>query len=452
MLKGRSPFDAIYFTERICGICSTAHGFVSAISLENALNIVPDENGAILREIMHGCEFLQNHIRHFYQFAIPDYVKLEVGPGNDESGRKYKLPKDINKKLNSHYIEAFKYSRDAHKMLAILGGKAPHAHGIFVGGATVNIDASKIVEIQSILSSIKSFINNVMIEDINIISKYYPEDLKNGKGYGNFLSYGAFDSQFDEPISYVKSGTIINNVREEFDINKISEDIVYSYYSSSKDILTQGDISWSTDINKSKAYSWVKAARYNGLPMEVGPLARLWINGEYTKGISTLDRTMARVIEAQKICDIMENLLSKVKLKPSEQKKWEIPNTANGIGVRDTTRGGLATVLNEIIQDKGKSILLNEGSIPVKDEISAICEILGLDPLYIANEGKLVLIVSKEDSEKVLNIMKSNPIGKDASLIGEVINDNSEKIYLKTKINGTRILGMSEEELIPRIC
>lgn len=120
--------------------------------------------------------------------------------------------------------------------------------------------------------------------------------------------------------------------------------------------------------------------------------------------------------------------------------------------IRDVTRGGLATVLNEIIQDKGKSILLNEGSIPVKDEISAICEILGLDPLYIANESKLVLIVSKEDSEKVLNIMKSNPLGKDASLIGEVINDNSEKIYLKTKINGTRILGMSEEELIPRIC
>ena len=70
MLKGRSPFDAIYFTERICGICSTAHGFVSAISLENALNIVPDENGAILREIMHACEFLQNHIRHFYQFTM----------------------------------------------------------------------------------------------------------------------------------------------------------------------------------------------------------------------------------------------------------------------------------------------------------------------------------------------------------------------------------------------
>lgn len=120
--------------------------------------------------------------------------------------------------------------------------------------------------------------------------------------------------------------------------------------------------------------------------------------------------------------------------------------------IRDVTRGGLATILNEIIQYKEKSILLNESSIPVKEEISAICEILGLDPLYIANEGKLVLIVSDKDSDKVLKVMKSNPLGKDASLIGEVIKDNREKIYLKTKISGTRIVDMSEEELIPRIC
>lgn len=120
--------------------------------------------------------------------------------------------------------------------------------------------------------------------------------------------------------------------------------------------------------------------------------------------------------------------------------------------IRDVTRGGLATILNEIVQEKEISILLNQSTIPVREEISAICEILGLDPLYIANEGKLVLIVSKEDSDKVLKVMKNNPLGKDASLIGEVIKDNREKVYLKTKINGTRILGMSEDELIPRIC
>lgn len=341
MLRGRSPLDAIYFTERICGICSTAHGFVAATALEDALKIEPDENGSILRQIMHGCEFLQNHIRHFYQFTIPDYAKLVVNPANVGETRQYKLSKDVNTRLNDHYIESFKYSRAAHKMLALLGGKAPHNHGIFVGGVTVNIDAAKIIELKSILYSIKNFVNNIMIEDINLISKYYPEDFKNGRGYGNFLSYGAFDSTFNDPVPYVKSGVLINNVRQDLDITKISEDIMHSYYSDPKTVLNFEDSDWQPDVNKKDAHTWVKAARYNGLPMEVGPLARLWINGEYTKGISTLDRTMARVIEATRICDIIENLINKVKLMPAGQKEWQIPENAKGAGLRDTTRGAL---------------------------------------------------------------------------------------------------------------
>lgn len=71
MLIGRSPFDAVYFTQRICGICSTAHSMASTLALEDAFGVVPSEQGRYLRDIMHGCEFLQNHIRHFYQYTIP---------------------------------------------------------------------------------------------------------------------------------------------------------------------------------------------------------------------------------------------------------------------------------------------------------------------------------------------------------------------------------------------
>lgn len=120
--------------------------------------------------------------------------------------------------------------------------------------------------------------------------------------------------------------------------------------------------------------------------------------------------------------------------------------------MRDPTRGGLATTLNELIHNKDISILLKEKNIPIKDEVLAACEILGLDPLYIANEGKIVTIVSKEDAYKVLEVMKSNPLGKDASIIGEIIDDSENKVYLKTKIGGTRVLNSIEEDLIPRIC
>lgn len=120
--------------------------------------------------------------------------------------------------------------------------------------------------------------------------------------------------------------------------------------------------------------------------------------------------------------------------------------------MRDPTRGGLATTLNEIAEQRRMSIMLYEKEIPIKEEVSGMCEILGFDPLYVANEGKLVLIVSSEDAEKVLKIMKKNLLGEDAKIIGEVINDNKGKVYLRTEIGGTRILNMYEEEMLPRIC
>lgn len=131
----------------------------------------------------------------------------------------------------------------------------------------------------------------------------------------------------------------------------------------------------------------------------------------------------------------------------------DILNITEGVKfIRDVTRGGLATTLNEIIEEKDISIVLHKNSIPVREEVGVICEILGLDPLYIANEGKIVVIVSKEECYKVLQTIESNPLGKNAAIIGEVIKDKNGKVYLKTEINGTRILEMSEEELIPRIC
>ncbi len=79
MLEGRNPFDAVYFTQRICGICSTAHSMASTLALEDALGVTVSQQGRYLRDIVHGCEFLQNHIRHFYQYTAPDFVKLPEG-------------------------------------------------------------------------------------------------------------------------------------------------------------------------------------------------------------------------------------------------------------------------------------------------------------------------------------------------------------------------------------
>lgn len=120
--------------------------------------------------------------------------------------------------------------------------------------------------------------------------------------------------------------------------------------------------------------------------------------------------------------------------------------------LRDPTRGGVATTLNEIAKESSVGIVLNEEDIPIKEEVESICEILGLEPLYIANEGKLAVVVGNEDAQKVLEIMNKNPLGKDAKIIGEIVEDDKNLVYLKTGIGGTRIIDMPTGELLPRIC
>jgi hydrogenase expression/formation protein HypE len=120
--------------------------------------------------------------------------------------------------------------------------------------------------------------------------------------------------------------------------------------------------------------------------------------------------------------------------------------------MRDPTRGGLATTLNEIALQSKVGIALVESQIPLREGVEGACELLGLDPLYLANEGKLIAIVAPEDSENVLACMKANPYGRDAAIIGSVVADNPGRVFMKTGIGGTRILDMLAGEQLPRIC
>jgi len=120
--------------------------------------------------------------------------------------------------------------------------------------------------------------------------------------------------------------------------------------------------------------------------------------------------------------------------------------------LRDPTRGGVATSLNEIAQASGVGIKLFEDKIPVKPEVRGMCELLGLDPLYLANEGKLLAFVAPGDAETVLSEMQKDPVARDACIIGEVISDNPGRVFMQTRIGGKRIVDMLTGEQLPRIC
>ncbi|MFQ6042378.1 MAG: AIR synthase-related protein [Candidatus Poribacteria bacterium] len=119
--------------------------------------------------------------------------------------------------------------------------------------------------------------------------------------------------------------------------------------------------------------------------------------------------------------------------------------------LRDPTRGGLATTLNEIATQSDVGILIEEMKIPIKEPVRGACELLGYDALYVANEGKLVAVVPERDASQVLTKMRGNRYGRDAAIIGEVIVE-PKRVLLKTAIGGTRILDMLAGELLPRIC
>jgi len=120
--------------------------------------------------------------------------------------------------------------------------------------------------------------------------------------------------------------------------------------------------------------------------------------------------------------------------------------------LRDPTRGGLATTLNEIACQSKVSILIDEETIPIKPDVQIACEMLGFDPLYLANEGKVIVMCPAQYAENALKSLQSSPYGKQAIRIGEVFSDYPGQVLLKTQYGSTRLLDMLANEILPRIC
>lgn len=140
-------------------------------------------------------------------------------------------------------------------------------------------------------------------------------------------------------------------------------------------------------------------------------------------------------------CAPLNGLISKM-LKASDRIKF----------MRDSTRGGLATTLNEIAAETGLGILIEEDNIPVREGVGSVCELLGLDPLYIANEGKVVAVVHPEDAELICRVMRGHELGCRAEIIGEVVAGSKGRVFMRTAIGGTRIVDMMVGDQLPRIC
>ena len=171
---------------------------------------------------------------------------------------------------------------------------------------------------------------------------------------------------------------------------------------------------------------------------------RILVNGFIADhGIAVMSARNELKVQAdvQSDCAPLNSLIRKV-LNVSENIKF----------MRDATRDGLATVLTEIVSSKNFGIEVEEEQISVRKSVRGMCEFFGFDPLYVANEGKVVIIVSEKDAEIVLQTMRKNEFGKDSQIIGEVVTNYPGKVILKTNIGGKRIIDMLLGDQLPRIC
>ncbi|MCM8823340.1 MAG: nickel-dependent hydrogenase large subunit [Candidatus Omnitrophica bacterium] len=340
ILKGRAPQDALHITQRICGVCSASHGCASVMCLESAFGIVPPDNAKIIRNLILGADCLQSHIFHFYHLAILDYVLgPDIPPFLPRYKGDYRLSKSMNRTFMEHYLEAFKILAIAHEMRAIWGGKSPHHVTVVIGGVTEKPTVDKITAYVWRLRQIREFIDSVYLPDVMTIAKIYEDYRSIGRGYGNFLAYGMENIVGDSKKTMFRSGVYIKGEYKSLDFSRIREEVTSSWYREKRDDLKSGE--FQPDVEKEGAYTWIKAPRYEGEALETGPLARMWINGDYSQGISVIDRHLARAMETKKIVDSLEEQIKSIKIGGPVYKKFEIPSFGWGAGFLEAPRGAL---------------------------------------------------------------------------------------------------------------
>jgi [NiFe] hydrogenase large subunit/hydrogenase large subunit len=441
IMQGRDPRDAWAFTQRICGVCTVVHAVASCRAVEDALDIHIPANANLIRNLIHGMQFVQDHVIHFYHLHALDWVdvvsalsanpadtaaiarKISPWPNNSESYFRavqdrlkkfvsggqlgiftngywghpaYKLPPAVNLLAVAHYLEALDWQRDVIRLHTIFGGKNPHPNFLVGGMAsainlddTATINAERLTDIHDMIQRARTFVEQVYWPDLVAIAGFYKEWAAIGGGTGNYLAVGEFpDGDVRDTSSlYFPRGIILNKDLSKvvpYDHNQVKEQITSSWYEYSKGDdaglhpfegetkakYTGPPTPW-TYLQGEKKYSWMKAPRYDGRPMEVGPLARALVayaagHDDYRQMVkavldqlqvgpaalfSTLGRTAARGIEtvllARRLQVWYDKLVERIKngdVRTFDNSKWDPakwPEKAQGYGYLDAPRGAL---------------------------------------------------------------------------------------------------------------
>lgn len=391
ILAGRDPLDAQQITQRICGVCPIAHGIASVGAQETAYGIKPNHNGRLLQNLILAANYLQSHILHFYHLAALDFVDVTAVlayTGSDRTLKTVKtwvetsvarqdsfpaapfLPRcegtyikdvDRNARLLRHYLEALELRRLCHEMGAVFGARLPHSTALIPGGCTQVPTTEHVLAYSARLRKVRAFIDEVYLPDLLEVAGEFPAYFDIGAGYGNYMCYGVFPVDDVRKEDFIPSGVVIEGKWDTFDPGLIREDVTCSRYAD-QDARHPDKGETEPVPDKSGAYSWLKAPRYIGHPMEVGPLARVMVNylapGQSqikrdvdaflgkaqlpaAKLASVLGRHVARGLEASWVARESQAWISEIEVDAPAATDFDIPRTASGHGLTEAPRGAL---------------------------------------------------------------------------------------------------------------
>lgn len=347
ILKGRDPKDAPYLTQRICGVCPVSHSMSATKALESAAGLTVPTNARLLRNLILASNFIQSHILHFYLLASLDYINPPGSAPWTPSWNVDLMRSSSLSQVANNFTTAVTMRRKAHEMAAVFGGRMPHPSAIQAGGVTTKPTSSMISSFSSYLNTLTSFINNNYIPDVQLLKSVYSDYSSVGKGPGNLMAYGVFDlDDTTNPNRLLKRGYVMNSAPtsvQAVSTANITEQVTYSWYSDTTNNLNPASGSTVTvdPTTKATAYSWLKSPRYSGAPMECGPLARMWVNGDYRSGVSVMDRHMARALETQKIANAMSGWLTQLATGGSVYNALTVPFGKSGVGLTEAPRGAI---------------------------------------------------------------------------------------------------------------
>lgn len=354
MLNGRKPWDAIHITQRICGVCPVSHGLAATRTIEMWQGLNPNDNGRILRNLVLGANFVQSHILHFYHLALLDYMDGPAAAPWDPSWS-VDMRIDVNtaSTLMGHYVQALEMRRKAHEVGAVFGGRLPHPPTYVPGGFTCPITTAGINAVKAYLNTLIPFLRDVYIPDVQLLAAAYPDYYRLGRGWGHLLAFGVFDLDAAGTTKLLRRGRLSSGatIVQGVNLDGITESVTHSWYGSGNNLKPSAGAT-TPQYPKTNAYSWLKAPRHADSPYEVGPLARMYINGDYRRGISVMDRHQARAAEALKVATAMLTWVNQLVPGQNPFTPHTPKTSGTGYGLTEAPRGALghwATISNGAI-------------------------------------------------------------------------------------------------------